>query len=70
MPPASGWRAASSADRLMRLNRAQFAVEFLRRNPDYYEDYRNTQARIISGALTHDVGMEELARRWGLSFPA
>lgn len=70
MPPAFDWRAASTADRLMQLDRAQFAVEFLRRNPAYNEDYRDTQARIASGALAHDVGMEELARRWGLTFPA
>jgi hypothetical protein len=70
MPPASDWRAASAADRLMRLDRAQFAVEFLRRNSSYNEDYRNTRAQIASGALTHDAGMEELARKWGLSFPA
>lgn len=70
MPAASDWRSASTANELMRLDRDQFAVEFLRRNPTYAEDYRNTQRRIASGSLAYDVGMARLARRWGLIFPA
>lgn len=70
MPPASDWRSASTAQKLMSLDRPQFAAEFLRRNPDYIKDYRTTQDQIASGSLAHDVGMERLARRWGLSFPA
>lgn len=54
----------------MGLDRPQFAVEFLRRHPGYNDDYRNTQDQIASGSLAHDAGMERLARRWGLSFPA
>lgn len=70
MPPASDWRSASTAQKLMRLDRPQFAVEFLRRHPGYNEDYRNTQNQIAAGALPHNAGMERLALRWGLSFPA
>ena len=70
MPPASDWRSASTAQKLMKLDRPQFAAEFLRRHPGYNEDYRNTQDQIASGSLTHDTGMERLALRWGLSFPA
>lgn len=70
MPPASDWRSSSTAKKLMSLDRPQFAAEFLRRNPAYNKDYRNTQEQIASGALGHDAGMERLARRWGLSFPA
>lgn len=70
MPTESGWRFASTAKKLMSLDRPQFAAEFLRRNPDYIKDYRNTQDQIASGSLAHDAGMERLARRWGLSFPA
>lgn len=70
MPPASDWRSASTAEKLIALDRPQFAAEFLRRNHGYNEDYRNTQNQIASGALAQDVGMERLARRWGLSFPA
>ena len=70
MPAASDWRSAHTADMLMRLDQEQFAVEFLRRNPAYGEDYRNAQNRIAAGSLSHDAGMAGLARRWGLSFPA
>jgi hypothetical protein len=70
MPAASDWRSASTANELMRLDRDQFAVEFLRRNPAYAEDYRNTQDHIASGSLAHDAGMARLARQWGLIFPA
>lgn len=70
MPPTSDWRAASTAEKLMKLDRPQFAAEFLRRHPVYNEDYRNTQEEIASGSLAHDAGMERLAQRWGLSFPA
>ena len=58
------WRSARLADKLMTLDREQFAVEFLRRNPAYVEDYNTTQALIAS-----DAGLAQLARRWGLSFP-
>lgn len=70
MPPASDWRSGSTAEKLMRLDRPQFAVEFLRRNPGYNKDYRQTQDQIASGSLSQDAGMQSLARRWGLSFPA
>lgn len=69
MPPTSDWRAASTADELMRLDRAQFAIEFLRRNTAYNDDYRATLDRIAAGTLAHDLGMEQLAQRWGLTFP-
>ncbi len=68
MSPASDWRSASTVDRLEQLDREQFAVEFLRRNPAYREDYRNTQKLISSGLISPDAGMACLARRWGLSF--
>ena len=43
------WRSARLADKLMTLDREQFAVEFLRRNPAYVEDYNTTQALIAAG---------------------
>ena len=70
MPPASDWRSASTAEKLMSLDRPQFAAEFLRRNHDYSEDYRVTQDQIASGVVEHAAGMDRLARRWGLSFRA
>lgn len=70
MPPASDWRSVQAAENLLQLDRSQFAVEFLRRNPVYREDYRRTQENISSGSLSRDVAMADLARRWGLTFPA
>lgn len=70
MSSVSDWRSADTAKKLMQLDRAQFAVEFLRRNPNYKKDYHATQDQIASGALAQDAAMENLARRWGLSFPA
>jgi len=63
------WRSAQLADKLMTLDREQFAVEFLRRNPAYVEDYNTTQALIAAGDVPADAGLAQLARRWGLSFP-
>ena len=63
------WRSARLADKLMTLDREQFAVEFLRRNPAYVEDYITTQALIAAGDVPADAGLAQLARRWGLSFP-
>ena len=64
------WRSTDAADMLMQLGRDQFAIEFLRRNREYVQDYRNTQDSIATGVLAHDAGMAGLAQRWGLSFPA
>lgn len=63
------WRSARLADKLMTLDREQFAVEFLRRNPAYVEDYNTTQALIAAGDVPADAGLAQLAHRWGLSFP-
>lgn len=63
------WRSVRLADKLMTLDREQFAVEFLRRNPAYVEDYNTTQALIAAGDVPADAGLAQLARRWGLSFP-
>jgi hypothetical protein len=70
MPPASDWKHQASAEKLMQLNRSQFALEFLRRNPRYKDDYQSTLSRIATGELDQESGMEQLARRWGLTFPA
>lgn len=70
MPSGSGWRSTAIAKKLMLLDREQFAVEFLRRNPAYTNDYQNTLDRIGSGKQSEKAAMARLARRWGLSFPA
>lgn len=68
MPVQYDWRSADAAEVLMRLDQEQFALEFLRRNPAYRKDYRNTQDCIAGGLLSQEAGMAHLARRWGLSF--
>lgn len=70
MPPASDWRSAQVAEKLLQLNRSEFAVEFLRRNPAYQQDYRRTLDSIASGSQSYDAAIANLARRWGLNFPA
>lgn len=70
MPSASDWRSAQAAEKLLQLDRNQFAVEFLRRNPNYREDYRRMREGISSGLLSPESAVADLARRWGLTFPA
>jgi Family of unknown function (DUF6499) len=70
MPPASDWRSAHAAENLLHLDRNQFAIEFLRRNPAYREDYRRTHDEASSGTLPRESAIANLARRWGLNFPA
>ena len=70
MPVAFNWRSPTESDYLKHLDRPSFAWEFLRRNPDYQDDY----ATIVRGAAT-DAGSggmtsEALAWRWGLAFPS
>lgn len=63
------WRSAHAAESLSRLNRAGFAAEFLRRNPNYRRDYRRMMNRLTGGMVSQAAAQLELARRWGLSFP-
>jgi hypothetical protein len=65
MPPSANWRSAAAYAYLNDLNRAEFAWEFLRRNPDYQRDF-GTAVRERTGLARF---REELTRRWGLRFP-
>ena len=62
------WRSPNAGDPLKELDRAGLAWEFLRRNPEYREDYRRALERIASGVITVEAAMTEISRRWGLSF--
>jgi Family of unknown function (DUF6499) len=53
---------------LLELDRAGLAWEFLRRNPDYRKDFRQTLQRIALGDISEEAAMTEFSRRWGLSF--
>ena len=66
--PTSFWRSPDAANRLNRLDRSGFAVEFLRRNADYRQDYTQTCLQIAGGQVGYDSARSRLARRWGLSF--
>ena len=68
MPKTMDWRSQDAADSLKELDRSGLAWEFLRRNPEYREDYRQALQRIASGAITEEAAMAEISRRWGLSF--
>ena len=68
MPRTTDWRSQDSVDALLELDRAGLAWEFLRRNPDYREDFRQTLRRVATGEISEDVAMTEFSRRWGLSF--
>jgi hypothetical protein len=69
MHTKSDWRSPNAYDHYARHDLADFAQEFLRRNPDYQRDYADTIARIAQGHLNEKDEMEVLARRWGMIFP-
>jgi hypothetical protein len=64
MPSRPDWRSSSAADHVNQLDRAGIAWEFLRRNPQYREDYR----RIPRGAASTDPAAAAIGKQWGLSF--
>jgi Family of unknown function (DUF6499) len=68
MPMTTGWRSQVAVDALLELDRAGLAWEFLRRNPDYREDFRQTLQRIALNEISEDAAMTEFSRRWGVSF--
>ena len=64
MPGRSDWRSSSAAETLSQLDRAGFAWEFLRRNPDYRKDY----SRIADDAEGGAQAAATIGERWGLVF--
>ena len=70
MSQAYDWRSPTADKQLMQLDREQFAIEFLRRNPAYAEDYHNTLYRTPPNPSATEIAMAGLARRWRLSFRA
>jgi hypothetical protein len=68
MPRTTDWRSQDAVDALLDLDRAGLAWEFLRRNPDYREDFRQTSQRIASGEISEEAAMMEFSRRWGYPF--
>lgn len=63
------WRSPITAAEFAELDYADFAQEFLRRNPQYCAEYHDLVRRIAVEDLHERAEMEVLARRWGLRFP-
>jgi hypothetical protein len=51
MHTKSDWRSQIAHEHYVNHDMADFAQEFLRRNPDYQQDYADTIARIAQGHL-------------------
>ncbi len=66
--PKSFWRSADAVAQLNQLERAGFALEFLRRNPAYRDDFARMQRHIAYRRVDPDKASADLARRWGLRF--
>ena len=54
MPRTTDWRSQDAVDALLELDRPDLAWEFLRRNPDYREDFRQTLQRIALNEISED----------------
>jgi hypothetical protein len=66
--PTEYWRSPETIDRLSRLERPGFAVEFLRRNAEYRREYAQTQRQIARDHVDAESARADFARRWGLRF--
>lgn len=69
MSGGSSWRSPSAAELYADHDFADFAQEFLRRDPNYQADHAATQLRIAADPTLAANEQEGFARRWGLSFP-
>jgi hypothetical protein len=65
MPRTTDWRSPQAVDALLELDRADLAWEFLKRNPDYREDFRQTLQRVATGEISEEAATMEFSRRWG-----
>ncbi len=63
MPSAPDWRSASAYAYVDELNAAEFAAEFLRRNPAYRQDYLAALEHVPDGPAVAPL------TSWGLRFP-
>ncbi|WP_417608914.1 transcriptional regulator domain-containing protein [Parasphingorhabdus sp.] len=69
MSGEGSWRSADYAERFKTHDHADFAQEFLCRNPDYAREYSQAEQRALDDPAKAQEEREGLARRWGLSFP-
>jgi hypothetical protein len=68
MPRTTDWRSPHAVDALLELDCADLAWEFLRRNPAYREDFRQTLQRVATGEISEEAAMMEFSGRWGYPF--
>jgi len=64
MPPGFNWRSSATYEYLTESDPAEFAWEYLRRNPQYQQDYQTTPRR----ESEPDDSADASARLWGLRF--
>ncbi len=69
MRTVKDWRSPKTEEDFAGLDYADFAQEFLRRNPDYCREYYALERRIAAGLPNQQAEREAFAQRWGLSFP-
>lgn len=69
MQSVHDWRSTKTADDFANHDYADFAQEFLRRNPNYCREYHALMRRIAAGRIEGPPALEAFARSWGLSFP-
>jgi len=53
---------------LLGLDRHGFALEFLRRNPEYRKDFRNILKKVRVGHTDLETALMRFSKRWGLRF--
>ena len=68
MPSKPDWRSSTDTNALNRLERPDFAWEFLRRNRNYREDYEQITRQQAAGAQATVIDAAEIARHWGVMF--
>ncbi|WGD53511.1 DUF6499 domain-containing protein [Bradyrhizobium sp. CB1650] len=64
--PTQYWRAPETIERLNRLERPGFALEFLRRNADYRHDFVRAERQIAREGADPETIRTSFARRWRL----
>lgn len=64
MPEQGTWRISTAYDYVNELDAPDLAWEFLRRNPEYQQDYNRLKLR----GLGEDQAAAALSAKWGLSF--
>lgn len=64
MPEQGTWRISTAYDYVNELDAPDLAWEFLRRNPEYQQDYNRLKQR----GLREDQAAGALSAKWGLSF--